>query len=65
MRRRKAFQIKRPGALTAQQNPGETMAQTANRVSATGTPLEKKQANFYRNVLAPANAKRRRRGRKG
>lgn len=63
-RRRKRFHISRPGALTARQKPGESMAQTASRESASGSPLARKQANFYKNVLAPANAKRRK-GRKG
>jgi hypothetical protein len=55
---KKSFNIKHPGALTRAQKKGETMVQTANRLKKNGTPQQKKQANFYLNVLRPASKKR-------
>jgi hypothetical protein len=54
--------IKRPGALTKAKKGGESTAAAANRLAKSGTPLQKRQANFYKNVLAPANARRRKGG---
>jgi hypothetical protein len=51
--------IKRPGALTSNKRKGESTRAAATRLKKSGTPLQKKQANFYLNVLAPANARRR------
>lgn len=56
--KKKPLEIKHPGALTRAQKKGETMVQTANRLKKEGTPLQKKQANYYLNVLRPAAQKR-------
>jgi len=47
-----AHAIKRPGALTALVGgkPSEHIG-TVRNIAATGTPLQKKQANFYLNIL--------------
>lgn len=58
---RKPFKITRPGALTRAKKPGESTGQAARRLKAKGSPLQKRQANFYLNLLAPANRKRRKR----
>lgn len=50
--------IKRPGALTKAKKKGESTGAAASRLAKSGTPLQKKQAQFYLNVLAPANRKR-------
>lgn len=60
--KKKPFVIKRPGALTAQQRPGETMEQTAQRLAKEGTPLQKREANFYLNVLRPASQRKKKKG---
>jgi hypothetical protein len=59
--KRKPLKIKRPGALTTQKRPGETTVQTARRLRKSGTPLQRKQANFYLSVLRPATNKRKKR----
>lgn len=51
--------IKRPGALTRAKKKGESTVAAATRLKKSGTPLQKKQANFYLNVLRPASRKRR------
>lgn len=51
--------IKRPGALTKAKKKGESTRSAATRLKKKGTPLQRRQANFYLNVLAPANARRR------
>jgi hypothetical protein len=58
-----AFKIKRPGALTkaAGGKPSARPRRVA-KLAKSGTPLQRKQANFYLNVLAPANRKRKKRG---
>lgn len=45
--------IKRPGALTADVGgkPSQHMA-AVRQLAASGTPLQKKQANYYLNVLS-------------
>lgn len=53
--------IKRPGALTKAKKKGESTATAARRLKKSGTKLQKRQANFYLNVLAPANRKRKKR----
>jgi hypothetical protein len=50
--------IKRPGALTKAKKKGESTGAAASRLAKHGTPLQKRQANFYLNVLAPANRRR-------
>jgi hypothetical protein len=50
--------IKRPGALTRAKKKGESTGAAARRLKKGGTTLQKRQANFYLNVLAPANKKR-------
>ena len=52
--------ISRPGALTKRKKKGESTAKAASRImkSSNATPLAKQQASFYKNVLAPANRKR-------
>lgn len=50
--------IKRPGALTKAKKKGESTGAAASRLAKSGSPLQKKQAQFYLNVLAPANRKR-------
>jgi hypothetical protein len=52
--------IKRPGALTRNKKKGESTRKAALRMRKSGTTLQKRQANFYLNVLAPAARKRRR-----
>lgn len=51
--------IKRPGALTRAKKKGESTMAAARRLKKSGTALQKRQANFYLNVLAPAARKRR------
>lgn len=51
--------IKRPGSLTRAKKKGESTTQAAQRLKKSGTTLQKRQANFYLNVLAPAARKRR------
>ncbi len=53
--------IKRPGALT--KAAGKTKAGGVNekkvkKLQKSGTTLQKQEANFYENVLKPANKKR-------
>lgn len=50
--------IKRPGALTRAKKKGESTTQAARRLQKSGSTLQKRQASFYLNVLAPANSKR-------
>lgn len=50
--------IKRPGALTRAKKKGESTNAAARRLKKSGTPLQKKQANFYLNVLKPASKRR-------
>ena len=61
--RRKSLKgaIKRPGALTARAKRGKkrSVRGQAQYDKKHGTPLQKKQANYYLNVLAPANRRRR------
>lgn len=51
--------IKRPGALTKDigGKPSQNMGKV-KQLEKSGTPLEKKQANFYDNVLRPASKAR-------
>ena len=53
--------IKRPDALTRLVGgpPSKNIAKV-RKIAATGTPLEKKQANFFLNILRGGNAKRKR-----
>lgn len=43
--------IKRPGALTRAKKKGESTNTAARRLKKSGTSLQKRQANFYLNVL--------------
>lgn len=54
------IKIKRPGALTKLVGgaPGKNISKV-RRIAATGTPLEKTQANLFLNVFRKANVKRR------
>ena len=54
--------IKRKGALTALVGgpPGQDISKV-DKIAATGTPLEKSQANFFLNVLRPLARKARKR----
>lgn len=50
------FQIKRPGALNAAVGgPASKKVAEVRHLAANGTPLQKKQAEFYLNILRPAN----------
>jgi len=51
--------IKRPGALTklVGGEPGKNIAKV-RKIAESGTPLQKRQANFFLKVLKPAAAKR-------
>lgn len=51
--------IKRPGALTKLVGgpPGKNLAKV-RKIAATGTTLQKRQANFFLKVLRPAGKKR-------
>ena len=52
--------IKRPGALTARANKNkQTVIAQANQDMKSGTPLDKKQASFFLNVLRKVGGKRR------
>lgn len=51
--------IKRPGGLTRAKKKGESTLAAANRLKKSGTLLQKRQANFYLNVLRPASQRRR------
>lgn len=53
--------IKRPGALTRLVGgaPSKNLAKV-RKIAASGTPLEKKQANFFLNILRRGNTKRKR-----
>lgn len=58
--------IKRPGALTKRLGGKVTVAKAKKLAkSKSSSTLAKREANFYTNVLAPANAKRRGRRKKG
>lgn len=51
--------IKRPGALSKRADKeGKTVNQQADYDMKKGTPLEKKQANFYLGVLKESSKKR-------
>jgi len=52
--------IKRPGALTKAVGgkPSEHMSKV-RQLAKSGTPLQKRQANFYLHVLRPASGKKR------
>lgn len=52
--------IKRPGALTRAKKKGESTHAAATRLKKSGTPLQKRQANFYLNVLSGGRKKGRR-----
>jgi hypothetical protein len=57
--------IKRPGALSARaKRSGRSTLAQARKDKRSGTTLQKRQANFYLNVLKPASAKRKGTGRK-
>lgn len=64
MAARKPIKIKHPGALRARaKKAGRSVAaEAAADVNAPG--LKGKQARLYKNVFAPANARRRKRGAK-
>lgn len=51
--------IKRPGALTKLVGgaPGKNLKKV-RQIAKTGTPLQKRQANFFLKVLRPAGKKR-------
>lgn len=51
--------IKRPGALTKLVGgpPSENMAKV-RQIAKSGTPLQKRQANFFLRVLSPLTKKR-------
>ena len=51
--------IKRPGALTKAVGgaPGKNLAKV-RKLAKSGTPLQKRQASFYLNVLRPAAKKK-------
>lgn len=51
--------IKRPGALTdaVGGKPSKNMGKV-KQLEKSGTPLQKKQAGFYDNVLQPANKRK-------
>lgn len=51
--------IKRPGALTRAKKKGEATGTAARRLKKSGTPLQKKQAAFYLNVLSGGRKKKR------
>jgi len=53
--------IKRPGALKRAKRKGESTDAAARRLKKSGTKLQKRQANFYLNVLKPASKKRKKR----
>lgn len=57
--------IRRPGGLTRAVGgpPGKNLAKV-RALARSGTPLQKRQANFYLNVLRPAGLRRRRRRRR-
>lgn len=44
--------IKRPGALTRAKKKGESTGTAARRLKKSGSPLQKKQAAFYLNILS-------------
>jgi hypothetical protein len=54
--------IKRPGALSRAKKKGESTTAAARRLKKSGTPLQKRQANFFLNVLKPSAKKRRKKG---
>lgn len=57
--------IKRPGALSRRaKRSGRSTAAQAAHDKKRGTPLQKRQANFYKNVLKGGRKKSRRKGRK-
>ena len=51
--------IKRPGALTKEVKgkPGKNISKV-KEIAKSGTELQKRQANFYLNVLRPASKKK-------
>lgn len=57
--------IKRPGGLTRAIGgpPGKNLAKV-RALAKSGTPLQRRQANFYLHVLRPAGLKRKRRRRR-
>lgn len=49
--------IKRPGALTRAKKKGESTNAAARRLQKGGTPLQKRQASFYLNILSGGRKK--------
>ncbi len=54
-----ASMIRRPGALSSRaKKNNKTTLQQAQHDKTSGTPLQKRQANFYLNMLRPAAKKK-------